>query len=621
MNEYSLFENDSHESIEIRYNNNEATINYSNIIENISMKDSNITYICQNENIPKWYDSIDTVICDTNQDKNINEYKMRDEFIEVSKVFIDDTDDTDDLIAQLDEKIEIQAPSRANTLVISPSSDWTNISAAGATRTVIVTTNLPSYNVSLPSWMSLIINNNGFSLTALANTIASARSDVVSVYGGGITNNFNVSQLAASPTLTISPTTDWTNIPVAGATRIVYVSTNLMTYTYSRPGWMDIEMITGGFKLTAPVNNIASERTGIVSISGGGITRSFNVSQLAASPILTISPTTDWINIPASGATRTVTVTSNLPTYTISGPGWINNVEILSNGFKLTVPINTTSSERTNTINVSGNGIIRSFSVSQLAGNPTILNNRVSYDIDLPVGYTMIFKFIPNTTGTYDIFTESYGAVYPVVNLCDTVLEVFTDQNLSNRIYINDDFNSIKFSRVEAQLSGNTPYYIRLKTFNSTNSLKTRIFARNVNGATQTWHWVNSNRVLAWVGNTVYNNELNNAISKWNNYRPSLIQSSNGTEMRITSIIDVNYDDGWAGMAYSTGRIELSTIAMSPLTFNQKINVIAHEFGHILGLAHNEVYDIMWSAAANYTVSWPPSRNDKMALDNMLTIY
>jgi len=211
-------------------------------------------------------------------------------------------------------------------------------------------------------------------------------------------------------------------------------------------------------------------------------------------------------------------------------------------------------------------------------------------------------------------------AVYPA-SVCDTVLEIYTDQNLTNRIYINDDFNGLTFSRVEAQFTRNTSYYIKLRTFQTTHNLRTRIFIRDVSMATQSWHWVNSNKRVAWAGRTVYNNELNSAISKLNNYKPQLIQPSIGTETKITNIIDRHIDSGWAGLATSNGEIVLSTIVMPTLNNNQRTNIIAHEFGHILGMEHNEVYDLMWSAAANYLSSWSLSRNDKKTIDYLLNVY
>ena len=252
-------------------------------------------------------------------------------------------------------------------LTISPDTDWTNIPAMGATRIVVVTTNLPSFTVHRPYWMNVVQGINGFNLTALQNTTQTTRAGTVSVTGGGITRSFNVMQLGvAPPALTISPSTNWTNIPAAGGTRAITVNTNLPTVYVTRPVWMNVVQAQNGFTLIATQNTATIVRTGTVSVSGGGINRSFNVSQLGAAAILTIIPTTNWTNIPAAGGTRNVTVTTNLQYYTVYRPAWMS-VTQTQTGFTLTATANTTATARTSTVIVTGGGITRSFTVSQLA--------------------------------------------------------------------------------------------------------------------------------------------------------------------------------------------------------------------------------------------------------------
>lgn len=154
-----------------------------------------------------------------------------------------------------------------------------------------------------------------------------------------------------STTLTISPATNWTNIAAAGGQRTVSVSTNAPTYTLFRPTWMTHQFITGGFILTATVNTTASTRTGTVTVTAGNQSRSFTVSQLAG------------------GAQRTVSVSTNAPTYTLSRPTWITH-QFVTGGFILTATQNT-GSARTGTVSVTAGNLTRSFTVSQL-GN-TIL--------------------------------------------------------------------------------------------------------------------------------------------------------------------------------------------------------------------------------------------------------
>ena len=264
---------------------------------------------------------------------------------------------------------QLPAPAHLN---ISSTANWIALSSVGgATRTVNVVTNLPTYNVYRPAWLNLEwLSFNQFRLTAQANPTTSARTGTVTVTGGGITRSFAVSQLAASPQLTISPTTNWTGIGSGvGATRLINVATNLPTYTVNIPGWLNLEWLSfNQFRLTAQANPTTSARTGTVTVSGGGILRSFSVSQSAAPAHLIISPTTNWTGIgSAGGATRTINVTTNLPTYSVYRPGWINIEWLSFNQFRLTAQANPNASSRTGTVTVTGGGMTRSFTVSQVA--------------------------------------------------------------------------------------------------------------------------------------------------------------------------------------------------------------------------------------------------------------
>jgi len=360
--------------------------------------DENIRFIWQDDVLCELDEQVDIIISDIWQNEVLYEWNkyidviVNDTWLNENDVVYDDNLSDDNFSDNYNMQYEISSIlMSSSTLTISPTTNWTNIPASGATRSVTVTTNLNEYTVTRPAWTSFETISGGFKLTAQVNTIASMRTGTVSVSGGGIIRNFTVSQLAASPFLTISPTTNWTNIPVIGATRNITVTTNLTEFTITRSAWINYDALSGGFKLTVPTNSFAIEHIGIVNVSGGGINRSFNVSQQAASPTLTISPTTNWDNISASGATRTVTVNTNLPTYTISGPAWINQIEFITGGFKITASINTTTSERTSTMSVFGSGITRNFVVSQLTNNSIQIYNRIPIDIDLPVGYNNIF--------------------------------------------------------------------------------------------------------------------------------------------------------------------------------------------------------------------------------------
>lgn len=178
------------------------------------------------------------------------------------------------------------------TLTINPTTNW-NAPAAGQTRTVNVTTNLSTYRVyGRPSlWMDIefLPGTTGFRLTARPNS-GGTRTATITVRGEGVPDrSFAVTQLAGqtAPFLTINPTTNWTNIPAAGgAVREVTVSHNLPGWWLWTPYWIDFAWTNNGVRLTARPNNGAARNNYSVWFTerqdGGGLARSFTVSQLAA---------------------------------------------------------------------------------------------------------------------------------------------------------------------------------------------------------------------------------------------------------------------------------------------------------------------------------------------------
>ena len=297
---------------------------------------------------------------------------------------------TTEIMPRHDEEAIILVPELAEPmsiiLTINPTTNWTNIAAAGgAQRTVTVTTNVPSVGVTGPGWLTAQSVVGGIRFTALQNPIAAPRSGTVTCTAGAVSRSFTVSQLAAATTLAISPTTNWTGISAAGgAQRTVTVTSNAASVGITGPGWLTAQSVVGGIRLTALQNPIAAPRSGIVTFTAGTISRSFTVSQLAAATTLTISPATNWTNIPAAGgAQRTVTITSNAALIDITGPGWLT-AQSVAGGIRLTAQQNPIAAPRSGTVTFTANNVTRSFTVSQLAGATTLTINPATNWTNIP---------------------------------------------------------------------------------------------------------------------------------------------------------------------------------------------------------------------------------------------
>jgi hypothetical protein len=96
-------------------------------------------------------------------------------------------------------------------------------------------------------------------------------------------------------------------------------------------------------------------------------------------------------------------------------------------------------------------------------------------DVSLTAGSYAVYKYTPETTGTQKLFTSPFGG-YGGSN--DTVIELFTDAGLSNRIAINDDANATTtFSEIRANLNAGVAYYVKLRHYSSSGTVYARLNA------------------------------------------------------------------------------------------------------------------------------------------------
>ena len=261
--------------------------------------------------------------------------------------------------------------------------------ASGATfDTVTVTSNttwLPTSNVN---WLGIVhispenrTGNGSFRIVTAANTTSMDRTGTITVTGGGITRQLSVTQAAAG-VLTITPGSSM-SFESSDANNVTFTVTSNGTWNMptSNANWLTISNVTpadrtgnGSFRINLTANT-DTERTGIITVTGGGATHQISVSQVAASLAIERSG-----GILASGASSDiVTVTSNgtwnMPT---SDASWltISNItpvnRAFSGSFSINATVNPTSAERTGTITVTGGGITRTLTVTQAAGTTTL---------------------------------------------------------------------------------------------------------------------------------------------------------------------------------------------------------------------------------------------------------
>jgi hypothetical protein len=181
-----------------------------------------------------------------------------------------------------------QAAPSANNLTVAPTS--LSFASAASSGSVTVTANV-SWTVSdNQTWLSTSstsgTGNGSFTVNATANTGTASRSGTVTLTGGGLTRTIAVTQAAPSANnLTLSAST-WAPAAAASSTPVTVTGNVSWTVTDDQ-SWLSASPTSGSgngsFTLSATANTATTSRTGTVTVSGGGLTRTIAVTQAGVS--------------------------------------------------------------------------------------------------------------------------------------------------------------------------------------------------------------------------------------------------------------------------------------------------------------------------------------------------
>jgi hypothetical protein len=107
---------------------------------------------------------------------------------------------------------------------------------------------------------------------------------------------------------------------------------------------------------------------------------------------------------------------------------------------------------------------------------------------------------------------------------------------------------------------------------------------------------------VRWWGYSQYSTQLSNAMATWNNYGYTDFKPDNIITFQDLTIMDINsanslyywkYSYYWAMLVSDELRLNTNSNWMWKLNTYQRQNVITHELGHSLWLAHSYANNIM----------------------------
>ena len=288
------------------------------------------------------------------------------------------------------------------SFALSANPSTLNIPASGGSVTTAVTYEGTLSAASLPSWLSEThtdtdVNHRTYTVTAASNGPTQERT-----FNWRLDDDYNhcwvyISQPAAKvPSLVISPTSQSVGSS-AGTVDITVRSTNISEISYDITGdWIKYKSKSGSvYTFSYEQNPTTSVREGTVTFSGGGISKTFKLTQREGEVSLVISPESKTVDKEAGSVVITVSSSgiSDI-NYTISDT-WIQFFAKTGNKYKFSYDQNGTTSTREGTITFSGGGISRTFTLTQ--------------ETEAKLAISPGEMTVDNTSGTVDITVISQG--------------------------------------------------------------------------------------------------------------------------------------------------------------------------------------------------------------------
>jgi Putative binding domain, N-terminal/Viral BACON domain len=513
-----------------------------------------------------------------------------------------------------------QAGVVAPTLTLSATAQ--NAVATATTASITLTTNNSWTASSNAAWLKVSPTsgnagtNIAINFTIDANAATTARLGVVTFTAGGLTQTFTVTQAGVvAPTLTLSATAQ--NAVATATTASITLTTNNNWTASSNATWLKVSPTSGNagtnlaINFTIDANAATTARTGVVTFSAGGLTKTFTVTQAGTiAPTLTLSATIQ--NAVATATTASITLTTNNNWTASSNATWLKVNPISGNAgtnlaISFTIDANTATTVRTGIVTFSAGGLTKTFTVTQVGTNGTGLNIDRGINIFSPVengkyiagAIIPISGFLKEGTLANKIRIvlkpkgkdqAIAGQIISLQSLSNYQLKVPENTPLGNYevIIANASDNTLSKS-VNIEIIPFIPNIIKIKSPNGGETIRNLFSQATSLHYPISWVTLGSINLVNiyysadngknWV--TIEENVANNGIYFWN------ISNITSSEKMLIKIIEANNDKVF----------DISDNSFTSKLFQYKLSFLQPNGGEII--EGGTVYSIRWNKVEN----------------------
>ncbi len=258
----------------------------------------------------------------------------------------------------------------ATGVSVSPTSASVAVGATTALTFTVSPANASNKSVTWSSSSTTVATVNASGV--VTGVAAGSATVTVRTVDGGFTATSAITVTAAANTLTVAPTS--LSVASAASSNPITVTSNVSWAVTDNSSWISMTPASGSGNSSftiAVAANTGAARSGTVTVTGGGLTRTIAVNQAAVGNALNVSPAS--LSLVAAAGNGVISITANVAWTASDDQAWlsVSPASGTNNGSVTVSATANTGAARSGNVAITGGGITRNVAVSQAAGGAT----------------------------------------------------------------------------------------------------------------------------------------------------------------------------------------------------------------------------------------------------------